>query len=108
METKVGLINNVTCQFKKIDPELIDRIHQRTSIEPEIIRNILRYNILTINQFAKLAKLSVSNVLNKTRASVVNGDVGTELDFCYPFSDDENDGPKFIFRNEKAEKYLKA
>ena len=108
MEEKTGLIKGITCQYRKIDPEQVAFLCQRAGLNAADVKEMLRYNIMTVNQFAQLAKLSVSHTLNKTRASVIEGGIGTELDYCYPFADAEGDGPKFIVRNEKSEKYLKA
>lgn len=108
MEEKLGLVKGIECKFVKTDPALIESIAQKTGYTVEQVRFMMRYNIFTINQFATLTKQSVSNILNKTRPSVVGEVVGTELDYCYPFNDTLNEGPKFILRNEKSEKFLKA
>jgi hypothetical protein len=108
MEEKIGLIKGIECRLVKTDAELIEMLAKRTEISAEKVKEMMRYNIFTINQFATLTKLSVSHILNKTRPSVINGGIGTELNYCYPFQDTENEGPKFIYRDEKAEKFLKA
>jgi hypothetical protein len=107
MEEKVGLIKGVECKFVKTDIEIIDSLVARTGMGAEMIRVMMRYNMFTINQFSDLTGLSVSHILNKTRPSVIDGVVGTELDFCFPFQDQGNPGPKFIVRNDKSEKYIK-
>jgi hypothetical protein len=107
MEEKIGLVKGIECKFVKTEPALIDALAQKTGVDVEKIKVILRYNVFTINQFALLTGLSVSHILNKTRPSVINGKPDTELNFCYPFLDEEGDGPKFIFRDEKAERLLK-
>ena len=111
MEEKFGLITGIECKFIKTDLEIIESIATRTGIDATRIKVMMRYNIFTVNQFANKSGLSVSTVLNKTRLPVMNkenGLWGVELDFCFPFSDLENEGPKFIVRNEKSEKYLKV
>jgi len=108
MEEKLGLVKGVECKLTKTDPLLIESIAKKIGYPMNQVKFMMRYNIFTVNQFATLTKLSVSNVLNKTRPSAMGEVVGTELDYCYPFSDYLNEGPKFILRNEKSEKYLKV
>ena len=108
MEEKLGLLKGVECKFVKTDPELIQALVVRTGMNEDAVKAMMRYSMFTVNQFSDLTGLSVSHILNKTRPSVINGSVGVELDYCYPFRDKDNDGPKFIVRNAKAEKYLKA
>jgi len=110
MEEKFGLISGIECKYVKTDPELIDAISQRTGIEPHKVKVMMRYNIFTIAQFAELSQLAISSILNKTRPSIVDketGGLGTELDFTYPFQTSKTEGPKFILRNEKSERYFK-
>jgi hypothetical protein len=108
MEEKIGLIKDIECRFVKTDPETIDAIALKRTIDADIVRRMMRYNMFTIRQFAKLTGVTVSHILNKTSVSVINGIIGTELDYCYPFRDTDMEGPKFIVRNEKAENHLKA
>ncbi|MDX9913921.1 MAG: hypothetical protein RBS77_05060 [Candidatus Moranbacteria bacterium] len=111
MEEKFGLITGIECKYVKTDPELIESIATRTGITPQRVKSMMRYNIFTIGQFAELSDLAVSSILNKTRPSVVDketGALGTELDYTYPFKSAKMDGPKFIIRNEKSEKYLRG
>jgi hypothetical protein len=105
-EKPFGLIKGIKCQLKRTDKETIDRLSQKTQISPEKLTEMLFYNMFTVAQFSKLTGLSVIDIHNKMRAGIKNGEYNTELDFCHPFSDTENDGPKFIIRNEKSEKYL--
>jgi hypothetical protein len=111
MEEKFGLITGVECGLVKTEKETIESIANMRALDPQYVKTVMRYNIFTINQFADLAGLSVSGVLNKTRQPVRNKE-NTEwvadLNYCYPFSDKENEGPKFIVRNEKSDKYLKV
>lgn len=89
------------------DPLFIDAIKDKLGISREFAFDLLRYNVFTIGRFALLSGLSVTTVCQKSSPSLINGSIDVELDFCYPFSDSENEGPKFIVRNEKSEKYLK-
>jgi hypothetical protein len=107
-EERIGLVKKVECKLVKTDPALIEAIALKIGYPVEHVRFMMRYNIFTINQFAALSKMSVSHVLNKTRPSVIGEIIWTELDYCYPFHDYLNEGPKFILRNEKSEKFLKA
>jgi hypothetical protein len=111
MEEKFGLVMGVECKFVKTDPEIIEAMATRIGKDKAQVKCMMRYNLFTISQYACLSGLAISTILNKTRPSIVDkttGALGTELDFCYPFQDCVDSGPKFILRNEKSEKYLKA
>lgn len=111
MDEKFGLITGIECKYVKTDPEIIEAIAARTGIDAQRVKSMMRYNIFSVLQFSELSQLAVSSILNKTRPSIVNkdtGDLGTELDFCYPFQTKNQSGPKFVVRNEKSEKYLKG
>lgn len=109
MEEKFGLIKGMRCQFHKTDPELIKALSKKTGIDEDRIKTIMLYNVFTISQFALITNLAVSTITNKTRPLMIDGKYDTELDYCYLYPDKEgNDGPKFVVRNEKSEKYLKA
>lgn len=111
MEEKFGLISGIEVKFVKTEPEVIEAIAKKRDIEPHRVKSMMRYNIFTIAQFAELAGLAVTSIINKTRPSIINketGALGTELDFCYPYQTSTNFGPKFIVRNEKSNRYLKS
>lgn len=107
-EKKFGLIPGVVCTLKKTEPSIIDAISKKTGIPADRVKKMMLYNILTINQFSQLSEMPISTVTNKTRPAFVGETINTELDWCFPFSDKDNEGPKFILRNEKSEKFLKA
>lgn len=106
-ELKFGLLKGIECKFVKTDPEVVSAIAQKLDIEPERVKSMLRYNIFTINQFMALTGLADSTIRNKIRPTIINGELNTELDYCYPFQTPTNYGPLFIIRNEKSEKYLR-
>lgn len=111
MEEKFGLITGIECKYVKTDPEIIEAIAKRIDTDPQRVKSMMRYNIFSVLQYSELSGLAVSSILNKTRPSIVDKEVckiGTELDFCYPFQTKNQVGPKFIVRNDKSEKYLKA
>ena len=111
MEEKFGLVLGIECRFVKTDPEIIEAIAKRIGKPDTRVKSMMRYNVFTIGQYSCLSGLAVSTILNKTRPSITDkatGSWGTELDYCFPFQDCSDNGPKFILRNEKAEKYLKA
>jgi len=109
MEEKFGLIKGVECKFVKTDSELIESLAKKLELPVDKTKEMMRYNMFTVNQFAQLTGLAVSSITNKARPSINSDGIWyTELDYCFPFSDKENEGPKFIIRNEKAEKLLKA
>ena len=108
MNEKIGLVNEQVRLVRK-DDELIDRVMKARDIseeDKESIKDMLRYNMWTIKQLGDITGLNKSTILNKTRPIYRNGDLNTELDFCYPFSNLEGQGPKFIIRNEKSEVLL--
>ena len=107
-QQKFGLLKGIECRFVKTDPELIETIATKQGLSIADVKGLMRYNMFTVNQFAKLTGKTISMITDKTRPSVVDGAYNTELDYTYPFSYIDNDGPKFIVRNAKAEKYLKA
>lgn len=104
---QLGLRDNIECRFVKTDTEIIERISKERSMSAEKAKKYLRYNIFTMQQFSDLTGLSLSTIHNHCRPAIIFGEVGTKLDFCYPFPDSEGTGPKFILRNEKSEKYLR-
>jgi hypothetical protein len=108
MSEKHGLIKTTIRLIKK-DEELMDRIIlDRDIVEAKVetLLDILRHNVWTIQQFADITGLAQSTIANKCRPQYKNGEIGTELDHCYPFADLEGLGPKFIVRNEKSEALL--
>jgi len=104
---QLGLHENIECRFVKTEPEIIEKITKERSMSIEKVRKCMRYNIFTIQQYVDLSGMALSTIHNHCRPSIIFGEVGTKLDFCYPFPDSEGSGPKFILRNEKSEKYLK-
>ena len=108
MAEKIGLIDESIRLVKK-DVELAERILEARDLpdaDLKSILDILRYNVWTTKQFKDLTGLAESTIANKTRPAYKNGELVTELDFCYPFQDLEGTGPKFIIRNEKSEALL--
>jgi hypothetical protein len=106
MEEKFGLIKGIECKTVKTDQALIDALSKKTGIDSDKMYWMLRYNMFTVNQFSQLSGLTVSVIHNKIRPVLEGETYITELDFCYPHQDKENEGPKFIVRNAKSEKLL--
>jgi hypothetical protein len=108
MSEKIGLIKT-TIRLVKKDEELVDRI-MKDRLVPDthrpVIVEILRHNVWTVKQFSDLTGLNESTIRNYCRPKYRDGDLSTELDFCYPFEDLGGSGPKFIIRNEKSEALL--
>jgi hypothetical protein len=105
---KLGLIVSAVRLVKK-DEELIERIMVARDYPEDYrksVADMLKMNIWTVNQFRDLTGKKESTILNKTRPGYKGGELKTELDFCYPFSDIDGLGPKFIVRNEKSEALL--
>jgi hypothetical protein len=121
-EQRKGILN-VEVAFVKTDPLLLKKLYERINFEAgyeeteekwmtEVeVRNLMRYNVWTVEQFGNVSGLSVSTITNLTRPFFIgeNSDaVDVKLDICFPFSDAEGKGPKFIVRNQKSEKYIKV
>ena len=66
------------------------------------VAKMLRKNMWTLQQFRDLTGLKEGSITNKTRPTFKEGEVVTDLDFCYPFEDLKGTGPKMIVRNEKS------
>lgn len=108
MNEKIGLIKT-TIRLVKKDEELAHRIMNERGIEEvneSTVFEMLRHNIWTVKQFSDLTGLNESTIRNKCRPQYRDGDLSTELDFCYPFADLEGTGPKYIVRNKKSEALL--
>jgi hypothetical protein len=114
LSTKVALV--------KTDPTLLKKLYERINFETghenteekwmteEEVKNLMLYNVWTIDQFKDVSGLAVSTITNLTRPYFVeenSDEVEVKLDICFPFSDSEGRGPKFIVRNPKSEKYIK-
>lgn len=97
------------CLHVDTDDSVISMIEKRTNLHRKLIEEMLWYNIFTIRQFSSLTNLSISTITNKTRPYYSKGSIlCPELDVAYPYTDLKGNGPKFIVRNERAEKYLKV
>lgn len=121
-EQRKGILN-INVAFVKKDPVLNKKLYERINFEAGYeeseekwmteaeVENLMRYNVWTVDQFCNVSGLSVSTITNLTRPFFIKEDsdeVDVKLDICFPFSDAEGKGPKFIVRNAKSEKYIKA
>lgn len=108
MSEKVGLVK-VAIRLVKKNDELVEAIMRERDLpeaDRELIVDMLRLNIWTVNQFSNLTGFKQGTIANKCRPIYRDGKLDTELDYCYPFEDIEGLGPKFIVRNEKSEAML--
>jgi len=119
-EERKGILN-IEVAFVKTDPSLIKKLHARINLtdgheyekeewmtEAEV-KALMRYNVWTVEQFKDVSGLAISTISNLTRPFFTeNNEVDVKLDICYPFSDSDGKGPKFIVRNAKSEKYIKV
>ena len=108
MKERIGLIKIIIRLISK-DNELIGRIIEERGLKEDDrkrVTELLRHNIWTTNQFRDITGYNESTIANKTRPQYRDGELQTELDFCYPFADLDGLGPKFIVRNEKSEAML--
>lgn len=113
-------MENLEIEFVKTDPKIIKALFARLSTEDckgcknpysdvKQVRTLMRYNIWTIKQFSDVSGLTLSGVNNLLRPSIVGGKlVNAKMDVCFPHPDSDGHGPKFIVRNERSERYIKA
>jgi hypothetical protein len=110
---------NIQVAFVKTDPELIKKLFARLSTEEcegcespykneQQVKTLMRYNVWTVDQFSDVSGLAVSSITNLARPQFVGDKLCVKLNVCFPFPDSDGRGPKFIVRNAKSEKYLKA
>jgi len=120
-EQRKGILN-IEIALVRTDPKLLKKLCERINFETghadtedkwiteDEVRNLMRYNVWTVEQFSDVSGLSVSTITNLTRPYFVgenSDEIEVKLDICFPFSDADGRGPKFIVRNEKSEKYIK-
>lgn len=106
MEETTGLISAEVI-FVKTEPELIKSICKRIRKDEAYIKKLMRYNMWTVKQFAELSQKDISTIANLCRPMNEKGTLVYRLNYCYPFPDAEGVGPKFVYRNEKSEAYLR-
>jgi hypothetical protein len=100
-------MENIKCNLKKTNKELIIKIAKKRNMSFEKVKEIMTYNMFTIQQFSDITGRSVYVIHSLLRPSIINGQVvEPRLTCCYPFTDKKGKGPKFIVRDEKAENYI--
>lgn len=103
-----GLVDEVECKFAKTDSAVLEKIAAERSIELERVKRMMRYNMFTVQQFADLTGMALHSIHGLARPGFSGGKVvEPKINFCYPFPDQTGTGPKFIYRDEKSEVYLK-
>ena len=102
---EVGLIKSVVIKEVLNRPSVIKSIARKRSLTIKEVSDILRYNIVTVNQLSLITGCTVNCITQKTRPryNKEKGFVVTELDYCYPFSCLNGNGFKFVFRNKQCE-----
>jgi hypothetical protein len=118
MEEEIELVN-IKVGLVKTDPELIKKLFRRLKEESQDRKNpytkesqvktLMLYNMWTIDQFCDVSGLKVSSVNNLARPtfSFKEDELKSKLNYCFPYRDSGGNGPKFIVRNEKSEKYIR-
>lgn len=82
-------------------PSLVKRIAAKRGLPKEEVEEALRYNIMTVKQFAKITGTTINTVHQKFKGyKLRNGRMRYHLLVCYPFGPDSF---KFIFRERKAQ-----
>ena len=102
MSETFGLIKGTKCLLRKADPEIVVTLSEKREIDPSLVKEMMGYNLFTVNQFANLSGLSVSAIHNKMRPILIGDTWSTELDFCYPFRDKDGDGVDRTRRGPRA------
>jgi len=100
-------IEEITIKVVDNDSKLIDRISLERGIPRKRVDEILRYNVLTVQQLNDLTGKSVSTIQNLIRPRYVGGKMVIGLNKCYPFAvADDKKGFLFIHRNENCERFI--
>jgi len=104
------MLQKIEIKLCKVDEDLVEKIMKKREFpeeKREIVRNMLRYNCWTFRQFSDLTGLNLSTIQFFTLMKYnKQGELVSNLDICYPFQGIDDDGPKFIVRNEKSMRYL--
>lgn len=107
MKNEVGLVHPFEMKLVKTDPALVEKIAKKRGLDPEYVKDIMRHNRFTFNQFTDLTGRSIHTITNYTRQIEMIADKpSTRLQYCRPYRDVNGLGPKFIARNENSEKFL--
>jgi hypothetical protein len=107
MENNYGLIKNFEMNLAKTDPALVDRICNKRNIDKDYVRQIMRHNRWTFNQFADLTGLSTQTLTGYSKSIIMVDDKPTtKLQYCLPYPHLDGKGPKFIVRNETSMQFL--
>ena len=106
--TTISMNNTIEVGLKKINPELIERIIKARGIEDRHKAvKMMRHSCWTVKQFADLTGKTVHQI-NKALnyGSMKGGELRPTLNVCFPFVDLDGDGPKFVLRDSKSEKFI--
>ena len=110
MEKHFGLLETEIRLVKK-DEEFAKQICETRGWnkgKTQSVLNMLRYNVFTIQQMADLAGKDVSTINNMTKVREIDGNLDTQLDYCFPYKSMDTKGPKMIVRNRKSMALLPA
>lgn len=93
-------------QFVKTDPELVKKIVEKTGFDEILVKQMMRYNMWTQQQYCDITGVAESTIKSMTTPKVINGELKVKLNICYPFPRHDGKGQKFIFRDELSMIYL--
>ena len=103
--TKGGAyIDGVRVKKFKTSDHLIKRIAKQQRLDEKEVRDILEYNIITVNNLAKITGITKNHIHAKTKGYIRRGtQIYFPLNICDPFGDEYM---KFIYRNAKCQELI--
>jgi len=105
-DSDVGLID-LKPLLCKTDPKLIEEIAKKRGILLGVVKDMMRNNRWTVQQYADLISKTTQYVNFLLKPKVENYGIETKLNRCFPYPHAKNNGPKFVVRDEKSEKFLR-
>ena len=88
------------------DEEFVRKLAILSSSSEETIRNMLQYNIISVKQMSFLSRLTVSTLEGLLKGRKKNTQFISKLTLVNPFPVGNQDGFRFVLRDEKFDKVL--
>ncbi len=107
MNIDYGIVEDFEMKLVKTDLDLITEIAIKRDLLPDFVKEIMRYNRWTYNQYADLTGRKPHTLINHARQVImVDEKPTTKLQSCHPYPHSNGKGPKFIVRNENSMRFL--
>lgn len=103
--TNVGLVN-IKPLLCKTDPKLIEEIASKRGMLLGTVIKMMSNNRWTILQYSELVNKTTQYIHFLLKPEVTDYGIKTKLNHCFPYPTANNNGPKFVVRDEKSEKFL--